>query len=220
MNNELARYNMIEQQIRPWDTLDHGVLELLATVRREDFVPAAYRPLAFADIAIPLGHGRSMLEPRIEARLMQALKVQRHERVLEIGCGSGFMAALLGHRAQSVVTLETDADLAASASAALGRAGLSNVAVRVVAPEACAAGLPSEAPFDVILLSGSVPEVPRALLEQLKVGGRLAAIVGHDPIMRARVFTRVGDAAWSQADAFDTLAPRLAGFDAPERFHF
>ena len=223
MDIERARFNMIEQQIRPWEVLDPAVLELLAVVRREDFVPPAYKALAFVDTQVPLGDvaaGQCMLEPRLEARLLQELQVQRHETVLEIGTGSGFMAALLGHRALRVITLECDPALARAAADRLQRAGLANVAVRTVGAEAGARGLPGEAPFDVIVLSGSVAEVPRALLEQLRVGGRLAAIVGDEPVMMARLYTRSGEAAWSEVDLFETVAPRLAGFPEPSRFHF
>ncbi|MCP5270777.1 MAG: protein-L-isoaspartate O-methyltransferase [Burkholderiaceae bacterium] len=223
MDIERARFNMIEQQIRPWEVLDPAVLELLAVVRREDFVPAAYRAMAFVDTQVPLGDlaaGQCMLEPRLEARLLQELQVQRHEKVLEIGTGSGFMAALLGHRAQRVVTLECVPALVAMARSNLQRAGVANVTVREVSAAEGAKGLPAEAPFDAILLSGSVAEVPRGLLEQLKVGGRLMAIVGDEPIMRARLFTRTGEAAWSSVDVFDTVAPRLLGFETGSRFTF
>ena len=223
MDIERARFNMIEQQIRPWEVLDPAVLELLAVVRREDFVPAAYRAMAFVDTQVPLGDlaaGQCMLEPRLEARLLQELQVQRHEKVLEIGAGSGFMAALLGHRAQRVVTLECVPALVAMARSNLQRAGVANVTVREVSAAEGAKGLPAEAPFDAILLSGSVAEVPRGLLEQLKVGGRLMAIVGDEPIMRARLFTRTGEAAWSSVDVFDTVAPRLLGFETGSRFTF
>ncbi|MDO9074859.1 MAG: protein-L-isoaspartate O-methyltransferase [Rubrivivax sp.] len=220
MNTELARFNMIEQQIRPWEVLDQNVLSLLATVRREDFVPHAMRALAFVDTQVPLGDGQSMLEPKVEARLLQELQVQRHEQVLEIGTGSGFMAALLAHRAMRVLTLECRPALAQAAREHLRAGGIANVKVIDVAAAVGARGLPAEAPFDVILLSGSVPEVPRALLQQLKIGGRLAAVVGDEPVMRARLYTRAGDAAWSQTDLFDTVAPRLEGFAEPTRFHF
>lgn len=220
MNVELARFNMIEQQIRPWEVLDPAVLELLATVRREDFVPPAYKALAFVDTQVPLPGGAAMLEPKVEARLLQELQVQHHEKVLEIGTGSGFMAALLGHRAQRVFTLECDPGRARMAAENLRRAGLTNVTVREVSAAEGARGLPGEAPFDAILLSGSVAELPRTLLEQLKIGGRLAAIVGDEPVMRARLYTRSGEAAWSAVDLFDTVAPRLAGFEAPSRFSF
>ena len=224
MNIELARFNMIEQQIRPWEVLDQAVLSLLATVRREDYVPPAFRALAFIDTQVPLipgdASGPCMLEPKVEARLLQELQVQRHERVLEVGTGSGFMAALLAHRAMQVLTLECRPALAKMARDSLQRNGIVNVRVLDVSVADGARGLPTEAPFDAILLSGSVPEVPRALLEQLKIGGRLAAVVGEEPVMRARLYTRAGEAAWSEADLFDTVAPRLEGYAEPTRFHF
>ena len=224
MNIEIARFNMIEQQIRPWDVLDQHVLSLLSTVRREDFVPAGLRALAFVDTQVPLTGAADgsacMLEPKVEARLLQQLQLQRHEKVLEIGTGSGFMAALLAHRGLWVHTLECRPALAAMARASLERNGVANVTVLDVDAAAGAQGLPLEGPFDVILLSGSVAEVPQALLEQLKPGGRLAAVVGEEPIMRARLYTRAGAAAWAQTDLFDTVAPRLEGFAEPTRFHF
>jgi protein-L-isoaspartate(D-aspartate) O-methyltransferase len=225
MDTELARFNMIEQQIRPWDVLDADVLALLAAVRREDFVPAAYRSMAFVDTEIPLhtaqGPAQSMLAPRVEARLLQELAVGKHERVLEVGAGSGFMAALLGHQAQQVLSLEIDAELAVFAADNLRRAGSSNVTVRHADGSK---GCPGEAPFDVIVLSGSVPQVPASLFDQLKPGGRLVAVVGQLPIMRAVLYTRSAgsptDGAVASVDLFDTVAPRLTGFDEPSRFHF
>lgn len=220
MNLETARFNMIEQQIRPWEVLDAGVLSLLATVRREDFVPPALKAMAFVDTQVPLPAGQHMLEPRVEARLLQELRVQRHEKALEIGAGSGFMAALLAHRAQQVTTLECVPELARMARESLRRNGLLNVQVLEVTAADGARGLPAEAPFDVILLSGSVAEVPKGLLDQLRVGGRLAAIVGEEPVMRACVFTRTGEATWTQQEVFDTLSPRLQGFAEKPAFHF
>ena len=224
MNTEIARFNMIEQQIRPWEVLDPAVLGLLSTVRREDFVPTAMRALAFVDTMVPLlsgqPHGPCMLEPKVEARLLQELQVQRHEKVLEIGTGSGFMAALLSHRAMQVISLECRPALAQRARDNLQRSGIANVQVLDVDAAAGAAGLVAEAPFDVILLSGSVAEVPAALLQQLKMGGRLAAVVGEEPVMRARIHTRVSDTAFSQSDLFDTVAPRLEGFAERTRFIF
>jgi protein-L-isoaspartate(D-aspartate) O-methyltransferase len=166
---------------------------------------------------VPLGHGQVMLAPRVEARLLQDAQVQRHERVLEIGTGSGFMAALLAHRAQSVITLERIGALATQAAANLRRAGVLNALVREMDG---AAGLPGDAPFDVILLSGSVPEVPQVLLDQLRIGGRLLAIVGQEPVMRAVRITRLSAQALQSQDLFDTVAPRLSGFGAPSRFSF
>ena len=217
MNVEQARFNMIEQQIRPWDVLDQSVLSLLAVVKREDFVPPAYRALAFVDTEVPLPNGQSMLAPKVEARLLQELAVQRHERVLEIGAGSGYMAALLAHKAQQVITLDIDPQLAELARTNLQRTGLPRVSVRNADGSR---GLPEEGPFDVILLSGSVPDVPPSLLAQLKVGGRLAAIVGQLPIMRATLFTRSSEHDFASVQLFDTVAPRLVGFDEPSRFKF
>lgn len=217
MNIEQARFNMIEQQIRPWDVLDLHVLDLLARVRREDFVPPAYKALAFVDCEVPLGHGQVMLAPKVEARLLQEAQVQRHERVLEIGTGSGFMAALLAHRAQSVISLEKIGALATQAAANLRRAGVLNASVR---EQDGAGGLPGDAPFDVIMLSGSVPEVPQALLDQLRIGGRLLAVVGQEPVMRAVRITRLSATTWQSQDLFDTVAPRLAGVSEPSAFRF
>ena len=223
MNYELARFNMIEQQIRPWEVLDSQVLALLAVIKREDFVPTAYRSLAFADMEIPLSSqsqrfpGQCMLSPKIEARILQDLAVQSHEKVLEIGTGSGYMAALLGYRAQRVISLEIDAELAQTARGNLQKAGIFNVEVRIA--NGAEADL-LKTPFDVIALSGSVAAVPAALLEMLKVGGRLCAITGDEPMMRATLVTRVGDAAWRTTQAWDTVAPRLLGFAEPSRFSF
>jgi len=156
----------------------------------------------------------------VEACLLHELQVQRHEMVLEIGACSGFLSALLAHRAQQVLTLECRPALVHMAAENLRRSGIINASVLQVGPDEGARGLPAEAPFDVILLSGSVAEVPPALLQQLKIGGRLAAVVGELPVMRARLFTRVGEAAWSDVDLFDTVAPRLEGFAEPTRFEF
>jgi protein-L-isoaspartate(D-aspartate) O-methyltransferase len=222
---ELARFNMIEQQIRPWDVLDLEILELLSLVRREDFVPLAHKALAFADMQIPLlqptdvamQQGHCMLEPKVEARMLQDLRVHRHEKVLEVGTGSGHMAALLAHRAERVISLELHPELVQLARANLQRAGVTNADVRQADG---AEGLPAEGPFDVIALSGSVSEVPSSLLAQLKVGGRLGAIVGFEPVMRATFITRTGETTFTTAQPWDTLAPRLAHFPEPSRFHF
>jgi protein-L-isoaspartate(D-aspartate) O-methyltransferase len=222
---ERARFNMIEQQIRPWDVLDLEVLELLSLVRREDFVPMAHKALAFVDMQVPLlgsgeaamQDGHCMLEPKVEARMLQDLHVQKHEKVLEVGAGSGYMAALLAARAQRVISLELNAELVRMARANLQRGGVMNAEVR---EGDGAKGLAAEAPFDVIVLSGSVAEVPPALLSQLKVGGRLAAIVGFEPVMRATFITRTGETSYSTQQPWDTLAPRLANFPEPSRFQF
>lgn len=217
MNFEQARFNMIEQQIRPWDVLDAGVLHLLSVVKREDFVPLAHKALAFADMEIPLGHGQCMLPPRLEARMLQDAAVQKHEKVLEIGAGSGYMAALLAHRAQRVISLEIIPELAAMARVNLQKAGVHNAEVRQFDGSK---GAPAEGPFDVIMLSGSVAEVPSALLANLKVGGRLIAIVGEEPVMRATIVTRTGEADFKTSQPWDTVAPRLVNFPEPSHFHF
>jgi protein-L-isoaspartate(D-aspartate) O-methyltransferase len=217
MNLELARFNMIEQQIRPWDVLDTAVLHLLALVKREDFVPLAHKALAFVDMEVPLPGGQCMLAPRVEARMLQDLAVQKHEKVLEIGAGSGYMAALLAHRAQRVISLEINADLVTMARNNLQKAGVHNAEVR---HGDGAKGVPIEGPFDVIVLSGSVAEVPQALLAALKVGGRLAAVVGEEPMMRATFVTRVSDTECRTVQPWDTVAPRLVNFAERSSFVF
>ena len=220
-----ARYNMIEQQIRPWNVLDLDILELLAVVRREDFVPAAYRSMAFMDIEVPLVAGdaeeavrlgQSMLQPRVEARMLQDLKVQPTDRVLEIGAGSGYMAALLAHRAERVVSLEINPELASMARENLRNAGIQNADVRQGdgARDAIADG-----PFDVIVLSGSVAEVPASLLALLREGGRLGAIVGSEPVMRFTL-TRHAGSRFETTAPWDTIAPRLLHFPEPSGFTF
>lgn len=217
MNLEQARFNMIEQQIRPWDVADKDVLHLLSVVKREDFVPLAHKALTFVDMEVPLGHGQFMLAPRVEARMLQDAAVQKHENVLEIGAGSGYMAALLAHRAQRVISLEINPELAAMARANLQKAGIHNAEVREFDGSK---GSSADGPFDVIMMSGSVAEVPQVLLSQLKVGGRLIGIIGNEPIMRATVVTRDSEAGFSTRQPWDTLAPRLLNFPEASRFQF
>ena len=219
MDLNQARFNMIEQQIRPWEVLDPQVLALLSVVRREDFVPLAHKALAFVDMEIPLGSAPNqvMLAPRVQARLLQDLAVKKTDKVLDIGTGSGFMAALLANQAAHVLSLEIDANLAAQAQANLQKTGVSNVTVRNAEGSQGAA---ADGPFDVILLNGSVAEVPAALLQQLVVGGRLAAIVGDEPMMRATLITRTSDSSWTTTEPWDCNAARLSGFTEPSRFQF
>ena len=219
MDLNQARFNMIEQQIRPWEVLDPQVLELLMAVRREDFVPAAHRALAFVDMEIPTGNapGQVMLAPRVQARLVQDLAVKKTDKVLEIGCGTGYTTALLAQLGAQVLALEIDAGLAKQASANLQQAGIANAQVRQADGSQGAAG---DGPFDVILLSGSVAEVPQALLDQLSVGGRLAAIVGDEPMMRATVVTRTGTQSFVSTQPWDANAPRLSGFAETPAFQF
>ena len=217
MNIEQARFNMVEQQIRPWNVLDTSVLELLSVVKREAFVPAAFQALAFADIEIPLGHGQCMLAPRLEARMLQDLAIQPHETVLEIGAGSGYMAALMAQRAHRVVSLELVPELASMARTNLRNAGIQNAEVR---QGDGATTSPAEGQYDVIVLSGSVTEVPQALLNLLKVGGRLAGIVGDEPVMRATFVSRASATEFTTRQPWDCNAPRLQNFPEPSRFQF
>ena len=218
---ERLRFNMIEQQIRPWDVHDPQVLALLESIRREDYVPAAHRALAFFDMELPLGDGsvpgQTMLAPKVEARLLNDLHVQKHETVLEIGTGSGFMAALLAHQAARVLTLEIDPTLAERATATLRRNGVANVDVRQADGSKPLSSGPT---FDVIVLSGSVAQVPQNLLGSLNIGGRLAAIVGQEPMMRAHFVTRTSESHWNVTQPWDTVAPRLLNFPEPSRFNF
>jgi len=217
MNVEQARFNMIEQQIRPWDVLDSSILELLSIIRREDFVPAAHRSQAFMDVELPLGNGRFLLAPRVEARLVQSLNLSKSDTVLQVGAATGFVTALLAHKAQRVVALEADATLASATRANLRQAAVNNA--EVVEGQGLD-GLPQQAPFDAILLCGSVPTVSQDLLDQLKVGGRLLAVVGQGPMMQTTLFTRVSNTQFSKKELFDTVIARLPGVTEPSQFQF
>ena len=222
MNIEQARTNMIEQQIRPWDVLAQDVLDLLAVVRREEFVPEAYRSLAFVDTEIPLlvrgrDTGETMLPPKFEARILQELAVRDHETVLEIGAGSGYMAALLAYQARSVITVEIERDLKALAVANLARAGIVNIKVE---EGDGATGWPAAGTVDVLVVSGSLPFVPRSLLDQLRIGGRMTAVVGNAPAMSAEIIKRTGSASWETLKLFETSIKPLVNALRPSRFTF
>ena len=217
MNIEQARFNMIEQQIRPWNVLDQDVLDLLHVVKREQFVPAAYQNLAFADVEIPLPGGEAMLAPKFEARILQEVGVKKHETVLEIGTGSGYMAALLAHRAAKVTTVEINPETAELAKKNLANAGVHNVTVEVGNG---AQGWEKGAPYDVIVISGALEVLPEAILKQVKVGGRIAAIVGQAPVMEASIITRTGENAYSTVKVFETNVRYLAGAPVPSHFQF
>jgi protein-L-isoaspartate(D-aspartate) O-methyltransferase len=217
MNIEQARFNMIEQQIRPWDVLDPEVLELLLVVKRENFVPAAHKALAFVDAEIPLPGGESMLMPKVEARLLQDVNLKKHENVLEIGAGSGYMAALLAHKGRHVTTVEISPELKALAEKNLADNGVTNVTVELGNG---AQGWPKGAPFDVIVVSGSLPVLPEALLQQLNVGGRLAVIIGQAPAMKAQLITRTGEAGYDTRTLFETSVKPLQLATAAPAFVF
>jgi len=217
MNLEQARANMVEQQIRPWEVLDQAVLDLLYAVPREEFVPAAYRNLAFADMEIPIGEGERMMAPKIEARLLQSLALRKTDRVLEVGTGSGYLTALLARSAAHVHSLEIRPALAAFGRANLERQGVDNVTLEIGDG---ARGDPKRAPYDAIVLTGSTPVLPAALREQLAPGGRLFAVVGEPPIMVARLITCTAPGTYRAADLFDTLLAPLANAERTPRFRF
>ncbi|HSO07509.1 MAG TPA: protein-L-isoaspartate O-methyltransferase [Pelomicrobium sp.] len=217
MNVEQARYNMVEQQIRPWEVLDQGVLDLLFEVRREEFVPPTCRELAFADMEIPLGRGEVMLQPKIEARMLQELSVKPGDKVLEVGTGSGYMTALLARRGAHVYSVEIDPELKAFGEANLKAHGIANVTLEL---GDAARGWSRHAPYDVIVLTGSVPVLPEAFPHSLGVGGRLMAIVGEPPVMRARLVVCTAEGVYGEVDVFDTVVPPLRNAPTPPRFRF
>jgi protein-L-isoaspartate(D-aspartate) O-methyltransferase len=217
---ERARFNMIEQQIRTWDVLDQSVLDLLEVVRREQFVPKPLAALAFADTELPLtvdgvATGESMFAPKVEARLLQELAIRPHERVLEVGTGSGYMAALAAHKGQHVLSVEIEPALQAFARANLSRAAIRNVTVE---GGDAARGWPARAPYDVIIVSGGLPAIPDSLRDQLRVGGRLSAIVGAPPTMEAQIVTRVGDTEFETVNLYETSTKMLRNAWRPSSF--
>ena len=217
MNIEKARFNMIEQQIRPWDVLEPDVLELLLVVKREAFVPEAYRNLAFVDTDIPLPCGQTMFPPKLEARILQEVAVKKHESVLEIGAGSGYMAALLAHKARHVTTVEIEPELKAMAEKNLAGYGIGNVDVVLGNG---AQGWTGGGPYDAIVISGSMPVLPDAFLQQVKAGGRIFAIIGESPVMFARLITRTSDTAYDTRTVFETDIKPLRHALTPSHFKF
>jgi protein-L-isoaspartate(D-aspartate) O-methyltransferase len=215
MNIEQARFNMIEQQIRPWEVLDQQVLDLLFVVKREDFAPPAYRSLAFADLEIPLGSGQVMLAPKIEAKMLQELAIKKTDKVLEIGTGSGYMAALLAARAEHVISVESRPELAEFAKQNLARSGVTNVTVETGNG---VNGWAQGGPYDAIVVSGSVPVLPDALLKQLRVGGRMTVVVGDAPVMEAQLITCTAEGVYGTVNLFETVIPPLDGVAAKESF--
>jgi protein-L-isoaspartate(D-aspartate) O-methyltransferase len=216
MDIERARYNMVEQQVRTWEVLDQDILDLLFCVKREDFVPAAYRMLAFADLEIPLGDGEKMWVPKMEARVLQELRLQPGERVLEIGTGSGYLTALLASRGATVTSVEINARLALEAKARLARSGFAGVELAV---GNAAMGWGRET-YDAIVLTGSTPVLPEGFVGQLTPGGRLFAVVGDAPVMKARLVRWVAPDALATQDLFETVIDPLKNATTPSRFEF
>ena len=216
MDMDRARRNMVNQQIRPWGVSDRSVLEWLLRVRREDFAPPSWRNLAFADMALPLGAKphQTMLEPKMEARFLEALAIQPTDRVLEIGAGSGHMAALLAAGAAYVVSVKIDARIAETARANLERAGVKNATVEIADGSA---GFIDRAPYDVIVISGGAPEIPSAILRQLRSGGRLVAVVGMPPLLRVELVRHPAGAPRAGV-LFETCLPYLENFSSAPVF--
>lgn len=217
MDYEQARFNMIEQQIRPWEVLDPRVLDLMHQVKREEFTPPVYQSLAFVDMEIPLGHGETMWAPKIEAKALQALQIKPTDRVLEIGTGSGSFTALLSRLADSVVTVEIHADLRDEAERKFQAHGYANIQTR---QGDGAREWNGDGQFDVIVLTGSVPLLPESYLSRLNPGGRLFAIVGEGPAMSARLLTQMEPGVFRTDAVFETQVKALANAAVPERFVF
>lgn len=217
MNNmEQARFNMVEQQIRPWDVLDTEVLDLLKTVKRELFVPANHRALAFMDVDIPLGHGAKMWQPKMEARALQALDLKHGDHVLEVGTGSGYLTALLSRMASHITSVEIVPELSAQAERNL--AAYHNGSITLAVGDA-ANGWGAEQ-YDAIVVTGSVPLQPSALMQNLKVGGRLFAVIGDAPVMRASLITRRDSEIFDCITLFETSVEPLLHAPQPQRFVF
>jgi protein-L-isoaspartate(D-aspartate) O-methyltransferase len=213
---EQARFNMVEQQVRTWDVLDQEVLDLLFEVKREHFVPPAYRALAFADLEIPLGDGEHMWTPKMEARVVQELELKRDESTLEIGTGSGYLTALLARRSAEVTSVEINPRLLLQASAHLASAGIRNVRL----DKGDGAHGWRDQTYDAIVLTGSTPMLPESWFKQLRPGGRLFAVVGDAPAMAARLARWSAPGAIVQQDLFETVVAPLKNAPQPERFVF
>jgi len=212
---EQARFNMIEQQVRPWDVLDQRVLDVMSATPREDFVPEKYRSLAFADINIPLGHDQVMMAPKTEGRLLQVLDVQAGDSVLEIGTGSGYLTACLSRLGNHVTSVEIFPEFREAAAAKLAAHGYRNVTLR----DADAAnGIGSDTRYDVIAVTGSLPLLHRQFHDNLAVGGRLFVIDGIPPVMEALLITRIDERNWSRESLFETSLPPLLHAVQPHRF--
>ena len=214
---ERARFNMVEKQVRPWEVLDQRVLELLHRIKREDFVPARHRALAYCDMEIPIGHGEVMLAPKIEARMAQSLALKPTDRILEIGTGTGYLTALLASLGTQVYSVDIVAEFTREAAARLARNQINNVSLET---GDAARGWDRHAPYDAIVLTGSVPVLPDSFQLSLAPGGRLLAVVGEPPVMEARLITCVGAGAYATIGLFDTYIAPLRNCLQPERFVF
>jgi protein-L-isoaspartate(D-aspartate) O-methyltransferase len=210
-----ARQNMVEQQIRPWDVLDPEVLQLLDQLPRDEFVPEHYRNLAYADMRIPLGHDQAMMEPKLEARILQALEVEKSDKVLEVGTGSGYLTALLASLADHVYSVEIHPELQLEAKQRLANHDILNVTLET---GDAARGWDAHAPYDVIVITGSMPLMPERYRESLSVGGRMFVVVGDSPAMAAHLITRLGEEEFTDEILFETDLPALENAQQPDRF--
>jgi protein-L-isoaspartate(D-aspartate) O-methyltransferase len=217
MNIEQARSNMVEQQIRTWEVLDQEVLDLLYLVPREEFVLPEHRALAFSDLELPIGENQRMWTPKMEARVVQELSPKKHDNILEVGTGSGYLTALLAHRGGHVHSVEINPKLAELGRRNLGRHGVDNVTLHV---GDAARGWPRQAPYDVIVLTGSTPVLPGAFLGHLAPGGRLFAVAGEAPAMVARLTSCSAPGACRDAGLFETVIAPLQNAEHPPRFRF
>ena len=216
---EQARFNMVQQQIRPWEVIDPRVLGVMETLPREAFVPDAYKALAYADIEIPLDHGEQMMFPRVEARLMQALDLLPGDQVLEVGTGSAYLTACMAKLCQRVVSIDINEEATQAAGKKLQQQGINNV---IVKSGDALAGIQAEGPFDVIAVTGSVATSEQAEIfrQQLRIGGRLFIIIGTAPAMEAMLITRTGKNAYSEEGLFETDVKALTNAEAPRTFEF
>ena len=220
MSNATARFNMIEQQIRTWEVLDPKVLQLLNDVPRENFVPSEYTGLAFADIEVPIGHGQTMLHPKLEARMLQALNVQSTHSVLHIGTGSGYFTALLASLAKQVVSVEIHAELSTQAAKNLAQNNIQNVTLQVADGTFGYAGKLSQAFYDVIVYTASSPVEPAGVRQQLNIGGCMLIVLGSAPVMQATLIQRVSETGFRQDVLFETCIPELMNAPQAQQFEF
>jgi protein-L-isoaspartate(D-aspartate) O-methyltransferase len=217
MNTDQARYNMVEQQIRPWDVLDERVLEVISKTPRERFAPDAYKKLAFADIEIPLGNGQRMMEPKLEGRILQELHIKPTDSILEIGTGSGYLAACLAQLGEKLVTVEIYNELSQQAQQQIAGLGLENVDFR---SGDASKGWDEDGNFDVIVITGSLPEMNDNFSQRLNVGGRMFVVTGEEPVMEAMLVTRVSEHEWKTENLFETSLPALVNARQPQHFTF
>lgn len=217
MNFETARFNMLEQQIRPWEVLDQKSLDIIEEIPREDFVSAPYKAMAFADMELPLGQGQFMLAPKIEAKILQAVQIQKYDKILEIGTGSGYLTALMASLGQQIKSLEIRAEFTEQARSRLDTLNIGNVELETID---AAQGYDTNEKFDVIVITGSLPNLPDSYKNKLTTGGRLFVVTGQEPIMEAHLITRTSNEQWADVALFETQLATLDNAVMPNPFNF